>query len=164
MSPLNEEKFFDSNTLLVSKTDKKGVITYVNQAFVAISGYSEKELLGQPHNIIRHPDMPKVIFKFLWQHLLSGQEIHAYVKNRTKDGGFYWALANVTPSMDLDDRVIGFHSARRKPSQSALEKIIPLYQKLLEIERDKGITGSEAYLNDYITKKGMDYDEFILSI
>lgn len=162
ITPTNNEKSFDASTLLVTKTDLKGKITYANRGFMQIVQMSEDELVGSPHNIIRHPDMPKIIFKYLWTYLQDKKEIHAYVKNICKDGSFYWVLANVTPSY-FKDKVIGYHSARRKPSQEALEIIIPLYKQLLQAEKSGGISASEKIMNDLFKEKGVNYDEFILS-
>ncbi len=161
---VGNEKPFPENKLLVSKTDQKGTIRYANEAFIALSGYDEVELIGKPHNIVRHPDMPRIIFKMLWLYLKRGSEIHAYVKNRCKDGCYYWVYANVTPSYDVNNQVIGFHSARRMPSQAALEVIVPLYQKLLEEEQRGGINASEAYLNTILKEKGVGYEEFIIAL
>jgi PAS domain S-box-containing protein len=162
VTPRNNEKIFDANTLLVTKTDTKGIITYANRAFMEIVELSEDQLLGRPHNIIRHPDMPKIIFKMLWSYIKSNQEIHAYVKNLCADGSYYWVMANVTPSF-YDKKVIGYHSARRKPSKESLDFIIPLYKQLLAAERSGGIAASEKMLNDLLAEKGMEYDQFILS-
>lgn len=161
--PIEKERFFPKDKLLVSKTDAKGKITYVNKEFEKIVGFSETELIGAPHSIVRHPDMPKVIFKMLWSYLQGGSEIHAYVKNICKDGSYYWVLANVTPSYDISDKIIGFHSARRVPSREALEIIIPLYKTLLSVEKRSGIAASEAELQKILDEKGMQYEEFILS-
>lgn len=164
ITPTSNEKFFPKDTLLVTKTDKKGNITYCNDAFLHIVGFSEEELLGKPHNIIRHPDMPKVIFKFLWDYISKGQEIHAFVKNLCADGSFYWVMANVTPSLNLKNEIIGYHSARRNPSPEALQVIKPLYQELLSLEKSGGMRASENRLIEILNEKGMEYDEFILSI
>ena len=164
VTPTNNEKYFPDDTLLVSKTDTKGKITYCNEAFIHIVGLNEDELLNQPHNIIRHPDMPQIVFKLLWDYVSKGNEIHAYVKNICKDGSFYWVMANVTPSLDLNAEIIGYHSARRNPSKKALEIIKPLYKELLELEKSGGMKASEQRLFDILNEKGMDYDEFILSI
>ena len=164
MSLQEKEYFFPEDKLLVSKTNTKGIITYANEAFITISGYDEAELIGKPHNIVRHPDMPKIIFKMLWDYLVKGSEIHAYVKNRSKDGGYYWVLANVTPSYDVNNNIIGFHSARRVPPKEALETIKPLYLELLNHEKQGGISASEAYLTSILKSKGVEYDEFILSV
>jgi len=160
----NNEKKFNENMILVTKTDLKGIITYANRGFTQIVGMKENELIGQPHNIIRHPDMPKIIFKYLWEYLQNGLEIHAYVKNICKDGSFYWVMANVTPSIDhTANRPVGYHSARRVPSAEALAIIIPLYKQLLQAEKSGGMQASEKILQKLLKEKGMQYDEFILS-
>ena len=163
ITPKNQEVYFGENTLLVSKTDLKGVITYCNRAFFEIVKMSEKELIGKPHNLIRHPDMPRIIFKALWDYLQSGKEINAYVKNLTADGSYYWVFANVTPSY-FNNKIIGYHSARRKPKKEALDIIIPFYKQLLEAEKQGGMKESEKMLNKLLEEKGVEYDEFILSI
>ena len=162
-TPKNNEKTFNSNELLVTKTDLKGVITYANQKFINIIGLKEEELIGKPHNIIRHPDMPKIIFKLLWDTLKSGSEINAYVKNLCADGSYYWVMANVTPSY-LNGKVIGYHSARRTASKDALSIIEPLYKQLLSAEKSGGMSASQKILDNLLKEKGMEYDEFILSI
>ncbi len=158
------ELSFSKDELIVSKTDTKGKITYGNDIFYKLSGYTEKELIGSPHNIIRHPDMPKVIFKLLWVYLQSGREIHAYVVNRAKNGDYYWVFANVTPSYDESGRVIGYYSVRRAPEKEALDIIKPLYKKLVKIENSSGVAASEEYIGEIISKNGGRYDKLILSI
>lgn len=162
ITPINREKLFDTNTLLVTKTNLQGKITYANRGFKDIVDMSEDELIGAPHNIIRHPDMPKIIFKLLWSYLQNEKEIHAYVKNICSDGSYYWVLANVTPSY-LNSKVVGYHSSRRKPSTKAMEVIIPLYKELLHAEKSGGITASEKIIDNILKEKGVNYDEFILS-
>ena len=164
ITPTNNEKTFKSNILLVTKTDTKGIITYANRGFMDIVDMDEETLVGSPHNIIRHPDMPKIIFKYLWGNIQSGKEIHAYVKNICADGSYYWVLANVTPSYDSQSsKLIGFHSARRSPTKAALEIIKPLYAQLLQAEKKGSINASEKIINDLLKEKGMSYDEFIIS-
>lgn len=163
ITPKNSEKVFAENELLVTKTDLKGVITYANREFMHIVEIDENVLIGAPHNIIRHPDMPKIIFKYLWSYLQKEEEIHAYVKNICADGSYYWVMANVTPSY-LNGKVVGYHSARRKPTVKALDVIKPLYEKLLNAEKSGGINASEKMLNDLLKEKGVQYDEFILSL
>ncbi|MBN2782372.1 MAG: PAS domain-containing protein [Campylobacterales bacterium] len=162
ITPKNNEKTFNKNQLLVTKTDLKGKITYANQAFVKIVGMRESELLGKPHNIIRHPDMPKIVFKILWDALQKGEEVHAYVKNICADGSFYWVMANVTPSV-FNGKVVGYHSARRVPTREAISVIEPLYRELLSAERSGGISASQKILDKLLQEKGMAYEEFILS-
>lgn len=160
--PKNSEKLFEQDKLLVTKTDLQGKITYANREFMDIVEMDETLLVGAPHKIIRHPDMPKIIFKYLWTYLQNGEEIHAYVKNICADGSYYWVMANVTPSY-LGGKVVGYHSARRSPSPKALELIKPLYAKLLQAEKSGGIKASEKIMNDLLKEKGVNYDEFILS-
>ena len=167
--PNNNEKTFLANVLLVTKTDLQGKITYANRDFMKIVGLDENFLIGAPHNIIRHPDMPKIIFKLLWAHLKDGKEIHAYVKNICKDGSYYWVFANVTPSYDNTNstnnhKIVGYHSSRRLPSKEALAIIIPFYETLLKAEKKAGMQASEQIINDLLKEKGISYDEFILSI
>jgi len=162
ITPINKERTFGKSTLLVTKTDLKGKITYANRGFMEIVQMSEKELVGSPHNIIRHPDMPKIIFKYLWSYLQDKKEIHAYVKNICKDGSFYWVMANVTPSY-FKGKVIGYHSSRRLPTPESLEIITPLYKELLQAEKSGGMQASEKIMNTLLQDKGVNYDEFILS-
>ncbi len=162
--PNNNEKTFNDNEIIVSKTDTKGKITYGNEIFIRMSGYAEEELLNQPHNILRHPDMPRAIFKLLWATVQSKEEINAYVKNLSKDGSYYWVLANVTPSFDQNDNIIGYFSVRRKPSKEAISFISSLYTTLLQIEKSRGMEASIEHLNNLLKEKGMSYEEFILSL
>ena len=161
---VEKEIVIPENTILVSKTDTQGKIVYANQEFMKVSGYTESQLMGHPHNMIRHPDMPRVVFKMLWEYLKRGSEIHAYVKNRSKDGSYYWVLANVFPIFDLDHKIIGYHSSRRHPKSETLAIIEPIYKGLLEIEKTGGLEASQKYLNQLLESKGVDYDQFILSI
>lgn len=160
----NQELTFGEEEFIVSKTDLKGKITYGNTLFLKMSGYEEFELIDHPHNILRHEDMPAVVFKLLWSRLKEGKEIFAYVKNKTKNGDYYWVFAHATPSFDLDRKISNYHSVRRKPSQNALEVIKPLYASLLQKERGGGINASEASLTQLLKEKGVSYDEFILSL
>ena len=164
ITPKNNEKTFAKNVLLVTKTDLKGKITYANRGFMDIVGMGEDDLVGAAHNIIRHPDMPKIIFKYLWSYLQDKKEIHAYVKNLCVDGSYYWVFANVTPSFDSkSNKVVGYHSARRAPTKEAIEIIKPLYEQLLKAERSGGINASEQIMSNLLKEKGVSYDEFILS-
>jgi PAS domain S-box-containing protein len=160
----NQELLFSEEEFIISKTDLKGNITYGNSLFIQMSGYTELEIINQPHNILRHSDMPSVIFKLLWSRIKEGKEIFAYVKNKTKNGDYYWVFAHVTPSFASDRKISNYHSVRRKPSQKALEAIKPLYASLLQKERSGGINASEAALNQILKDKGISYDEFILSL
>ncbi|GHB43201.1 chemotaxis protein [Pseudovibrio japonicus] len=164
------EKTFSEADIIVSKTDLKGRITYCNEIFCEIAGYSYQELIGQPHSVIRHPDMPRCVFEFLWKRIADGNEVFAYVKNLCKDGGFYWVFAHVTPTFDGVGNIIGYHSTRRVPDRQILEGvIIPFYQQLVEIEqspknRKDGQHESSEFLSTYLADKRVTYDEFILTL
>ncbi len=163
------ERFFDPDEVIVSKTDLKGRITYANRVFQRVAGYEEADLMGAPHSIVRHPDMPRCVFKLLWDTLAAGKEIFAYVVNRAGNGDHYWVFAHVTPSFDAEGRVIGYHSSRRVPERSALDKVIPLYRQLLDIEnshadRKKGMEAGFAAVLALLAEKGIGYDEFVFSL
>jgi len=149
---------------IVSKTDTKSRLTYVNEIFMTMAEYTEKELLGKPHNIIRHPDMPKSVFKLLWDKIQKKEEIFAYVLNKTKNGNAYWVLANVTASVDDNGNIIGYYSVRRKPTESALNIIKPLYKEMLQAERSGGMEAGTKILTDLLHKEGVSYDEFIIAL
>jgi aerotaxis receptor len=121
---------FPEGKLIVSRTDPNGIITHGNPSFVHMSGYSERELLGAPHYILRHPDMPAVAFKDLWDTVLAGRKWHGYVKNLRKDGGFYWVYATVVANV-RDGRIVGYTSVRRKPSRSKVREAEAHYRQLL---------------------------------
>lgn len=160
--PKDIEKVVPSDRFLVSKTDTKGIITYANPIFVEISGYTEDELLGSNHNIVRHPDMPRTIFKLLWDTIQRGEEIFAYVKNLSKDGSYYWVFAHVTPTIDSNGRIIGYHSDRRpvRNREFLNNLIIPLYREL-KIEEQKGLDAGMRKLNQTLENLGLSYEEFI---
>ena len=160
----NQEITFGEEEFIVSKTDLSGKITYGNALFIKMSGYDEFELLGQPHNILRHDEMPAIVFKLLWNRIKAGKEIFAYVKNKTKNGDYYWVFAHVTPSFNVNREMTNFHSVRRKPSEKALNVIKPLYASLIQHEKRGGISASETALNQILQEKGMSYDEFIFSL
>jgi len=164
--PTGVERSFDRDEIIVSKTDTKGVITYANRTFLDVAGYTEREIVGQPHNIIRHPDMPRCIFKYLWDTIEAGREVFAYVINLAKNGDHYWVYAHVTPSLDQSRAIIGYHSSRRIPQEPALAEIKKLYPVLLAEERrhsspKEGIDSSMGIVLNLLGEKGISYDEFI---
>ena len=169
VTPSDIEVFFNKGDLIVSKTDVKGRITYANRTFCDICGYSEAELLGAPHSIIRHPDMPRAVFKLLWDTLFEGREVFAYVKNMARSGAYYWVFAHVTPSFDLDKKIIGFHSNRRVPDPKIVATIAPVYSAVLQEERrhhngQAALAAGFKMVGDFLQSKNMSYDEFIFSL
>ena len=157
----SKEHIVDVDAFLVSKTDTKGRITYCNEPFLKIVGAKQNELLGKPHNIIRHPDMPRIVFKLLWEYVKSKREIFAYVKNKSFDGGYYWVFANITASLDANKNIVGYYSVRRKPNPKAIEIIEPIYKKLLELEKMGGMEASSKALFELLEQKHTTYDELV---
>jgi PAS domain S-box-containing protein len=163
------ESTFDEEEIIVSKTDRNGRITYANDVFLRVAGYREREVIGQPHSIIRHPDMPRCVFKLLWDTLELGQEIFAYVVNLARNGDHYWVFAHVTPTFASNGAVVGYHSNRRKPDRAQIEKVQPLYATLLAAERRHAvkadqIAASTALLQQFLAERRMAYDEFVFSL
>ena len=160
--PNNREITLSDVDIVVSKADEAGDITYANPIFYKLSGYSKKELNYAPHSILRHPDMPKVVFKILWDELKKGNEVYAFVKNLTKDGSFYWVLAYVRPAFNPDGTLRNYVSTRKKMSQKARDIIEPLYKKLLDIENSQGVDASYKALLEVLD--GRDFNTLMREI
>jgi len=163
------ERTFGIDEIIVSKTDLNGRITYANDVFLRISDYAEAEILGQPHSIIRHPDMPRCVFSLLWTTIQSGREIFAYVLNLSKNGDHYWVFAHVTPTFGPDGAIVGYHSNRRSPEATALAKVRPLYQALDAEERRAqtkalAVQQSTRLLEATLREKQARYDEFVFAL
>ena len=168
ITPTSVERTFGAEEIIVSKTDLKGRIAYANDVFIRVSGYRRSELLGKPHSIIRHPDMPRAVFQKLWDTLRGGEEMFAYVKNLTPDGAYYWVLAHVTPSF-RDGQAVGYHSNRRLPAPGAVREIDELYQVLVREERRHGsgnqaVAASSALLKQMLEDRDMTYDEYVWDV
>jgi len=146
----NNEKVMNDNDFIVSKTDTKGYITYCNRIFVEMAGWSRFELIGANHNIIRHPHMPKIAFKVLWDLVQNGKEFFGFVKNLRKDGGYYWVFAYITPDFDLNGNIVGYTSFRKKPSRRGIETLEPIYLKLVEAEKNGGMAASYELLKEVL--------------
>lgn len=169
VQPTGVEVFFDSSEIIVSKTDLKGRLTYANDVFLRIAEFGEGECLGEPRSLIRHPNMPRAVFKLLWDTVTAKKEIFAYVVNMTKTGDHYWVFAHVTPSLDETGNVIGFHSNRRIPSREAVAKIEKLYAELLATEKKhsnakEGMDASYQQLMSFVNDNGGNYEELIFNI
>jgi|SRR5579862_25394 PAS domain S-box-containing protein len=169
VAPTGRERFFPEDEIIVSKTDLKGRITYVNQTFMTVADFTEEELLGQPHSIIRHPDMPRCVFKLLWDTLEAKSEIFAFVKNMAKNGDHYWVLAHVTPTFDERRNVTGYHSNRRVPERKHVELFDGIYGELLAEEKRftdwrAGMESAGRLLEKMIAAKNMEYEEFVFSV
>ena len=167
--PTSNERVFSKDEFIVSKTDATGRITYANDVFCRVALYQEHELLGQPHSLVRHPDMPRCVFKLLWDTIQDGREIFAYVKNMARNGDFYWVFAHVTPSYDSAGNIVGFHSNRRLPKPDAVAKIEPIYRQLLDVEnshenRKDGMQAGFDTLVGLLLQNKIEYDEFVFSL
>lgn len=167
--PTGVERTFGEDEIIVSKTDAKGIITYANDVFLRVSGYRECDVIGQPHNLIRHPDMPRAVFRLLWDTIGNGTEIFAYVVNLAADGAHYWVLAHVTPTRSADGRITGYHSNRRTADGAALAALEPLYRDLLAEERrhanpKDAVDASTLRLTRLLSDRGMSYAEFVWSL
>jgi len=166
----NVERTFRWDDVIVSKTDPAGRITYANDVFLGISGFTERELLGVPHSILRHPAMPRCVFKLLWDRIAEGHEVFAYVINRAKNGDHYWVFAHVTPCFGKDGAIVGYHSTRRVPKPEAVTTVSGLYQTLVGIEqragdRAEGLRQSHAALLQTVADLGFDsYDRLVMTI
>ena len=162
--PTGVERTFRPDEIIVTKTDPRGVLTYANGVFLRVSALTEQEAIGQPHNIIRHPDMPRAVFQLLWATLEQRREMFAYVLNLARDGAHYWVLAHVTPSFAAGGRLVGYHSSRRCPEPAAVAAASRLYERIRAAESrqlskqaavDAGRKALETELG------GRTYDEFI---
>lgn len=167
--PTGREVCFGDEEIIVTKTDLKGRITYVNDVFVRVSGFSEEQALGKPHNLIRHPDMPRCAFAALWDALEQGSEIFAYVKNLARTGDHYWVFAHVTPTFGPKGEIISYHSNRRTPNRAALAPIESLYATLLAEERRHArgpaqIAAAGLLLNEALAARKQTYGQFVFSL
>lgn len=167
IAPTQHEVALGQDEVIVSKTDLTGRITYANRAFMRVANFSERELLGEQHNIVRHPDMPRGAFKLLWNTLKQEREFFGYVKNITSDGHYYWVFANVTPDRDARGNIVGYFSVRRKPARAAVDAMQGIYREMLAVEARAGVArapdASLEFLQDKLKSLGTSYDRFVLS-
>ena len=167
--PTGIECPYSENELIVSKTDLNGRITYANDVFLRLAKFPTREAIGAPHSLVRHPEMPRTVFKLLWDTLAAKRELFAYIVNMARDGDHYWVFAHVTPTFDANNDVIGFHSNRRKPDLAQIDKIKPIYAELLAEEnrhdsRKDGMLRGHDKLMAMLKEKGQEYDEFVFSL
>nr|WP_321454495.1 PAS domain-containing protein [uncultured Cohaesibacter sp.] len=170
VSPTGIERRFGDTEILVSRTDKQGHITYCNEFFRDITGYKNKALLGQPHNCMRHPNMPRSIFKALWDGLAAKEDVFGYVQNLTTNGDYYWSFIHIAPSRDEEGNVKGYEATRRVPNRMAISDTIePLYKELCDIEnkfkdKEKSVAAGSRRLASLLEEKSTSYRNFVLSV
>ncbi len=155
-----KEITFNDGDMIVSSTDTKGYITYVNDIFCRIAGYKREELIGQPHNIIRHEDMPKAVFKLLWKQIQSGKTIYAFVKNKAKNGDYYWVKAYVKP-IYKNGEIVQYTSYRKPVNNFAKEYMESLYKTLVEFEKTNSADACLELVGEYLGERGLSYEQFI---
>lgn len=160
ITPTDVEHEVRKIDIVASKGDAQGNITYANPIFWRLSGYSQGDLLDKPHSILRHPDMPRIIFKFLWDNITAGKDVKAFVKNLSKDGGFYWVFAHIKVATNPDGSFRNYTSTRREMSSGARLVIEPLYKQLLEAEQSGGMEASLQLLEEYLQSNGASLATF----
>jgi len=158
---LDKEIVFSKKKFIVSKTDTKGNILFINKSFAEISGYSEEEIIGMPHNVLRHPDMPRSIFFLVWNSLLAGREVSGVIKNLAKSGKYYWVIADFSIKRDNSGKIESFTAFRRSAPDQVIEEIEELYETMINIEKKHGIEGSLSYLESFLEEKGVNYEEYL---
>lgn len=164
-TPIDREVQWDKTKTLISETDVKGTITNVNDVFCAVSHYSASELIGQPHNLIRHPDMPKLIFKLLWDNLKVGNNFVGVIKNLAKTGEYYWVVTDFEMRRDAMGNITHYIGRRKSVPEAAINNYLaPFYESLLKMEKIGGVELSSRFFKNYLTKQGKDYIDFVISI
>ena len=164
-TPIDREVQWDKTKTLISETDVKGTITNVNDVFCAVVHYSASELIGQPHNLIRHPDMPKLIFKLLWDNLKVGNNFVGVIKNLAKTGEYYWVVTDFEMRRDAMGNITHYIGRRKSVPEAAITNYLaPFYESLLKMEKIGGVELSSRFFKNYLTKQGKDYIDFVISI
>ena len=164
-TPIDKEVAWDKTKTIMSKTDLYGTIEFINEVFTDVSGYEDCELIAKPHNIIRHPDMPQIIFKVLWDNIKQGNQFHGIVKNLAKSGRYYWAITDFEYVMDENQNITKYIARRKSVPQDIITKHIePLYRKLLQIEQVSGVDASEKYLIGFLEEAGVNYVDLITNL
>ena len=164
-TPIDREVQWDKTKTLISETDVKGTITNVNDVFCAVAHYSASELIGQPHNLIRHPDMPKLIFKLLWDNLKVGNNFVGVIKNLAKTGEYYWVVTDFEMRRDAMGNITHYIGRRKSVPEAAINNYLaPFYESLLKMEKIGGVELSSRFFKNYLTKQGKDYIDFVISI
>ena len=164
-TPIDREVQWDKTKTLISETDVKGTITNVNDVFCAVAHYSASELIGQPHNLIRHPDMPKLIFKLLWDNLKVGNNFVGVIKNLAKTGEYYWVVTDFEMRRDAMGNITHYIGRRKSVPEAAINNYLArFYESLLKMEKIGGVELSSRFFKNYLTKQGKDYIDFVISI
>jgi len=168
IAPTDRERVLPTDRYILSTTDLAGRITSVNDLFIEYSGYTEAELIGRQHNIVRHPDMPRAVFQLLWDAIAEGEQFMGYVKNLCKDGGFYWVFAHVSPITDARGQITGYRSVRRHARPEAIARVSALYADMLAAETAAGprdaIAAGLRVLSAHLAAQGQGYEAMVAAL
>ena len=164
-TPIDKEVGWNKSQVVISETDVYGRITNVNDVFCNVCGYSPEEMIGQPHSIIRHPDMPKLVFKLLWDNLKVGNNFIGVIKNLAKSGGYYWVITDFEMRRDATGNITHYIARRKSVPKAVIENYVaPLYETLLKLEKVGGMELSSRFFKNYLAKQGKDYIDFIIDV
>ena len=156
---------WNKSQVVISETDVYGRITNVNDVFCNVCGYSPEEMIGQPHSIIRHPDMPKLVFKLLWDNLKVGNNFIGVIKNLAKSGEYYWVITDFEMRRDATGNITHYIARRKSVPKAVIENYVaPLYETLLKLEKVGGMELSSRFFKNYLAKQGKDYIDFIIDV
>ena len=169
ISPTGQESPFTASEIIVTKTDPSSRIIYANEVFLRVSRLTVSQAIGQPHSLIRHPHMPRSVFRLMWETIQARGEFFGYVKNMATNGDHYWVFAHVTASIGSDGKLVGFHSNRRKPDPAQIARVEPIYQRLLAAEasqpdRDRSLRAGNETLSSILREGGLTYEQFAFSL
>ena len=164
-TPIDKEVGWNKSQVVISETDVYGRITNVNDVFFNVCGYSPEEMIGQPHSIIRHPDMPKLVFKLLWDNLKVGNNFIGVIKNLAKSGEYYWVITDFEMRRDATGNITHYIARRKSVPKAVIENYVaPLYETLLKLEKVGGMELSTRFFKNYLAKQGKDYIDFIIDV
>ena len=164
-TPIDKEVGWNKSQVVISETDVYGRITNVNDVFCNVCGYSPEEMIGQPHSIIRHPDMPKLVFKLLWDNLKVGNNFIGIIKNLAKSGEYYWVITDFEMRRDATGNITHYIARRKSVPKAVIENYVaPLYETLLKLEKVGGMELSSRFFKNYLAKQGKDYIDFIIDV
>ena len=164
-TPIDKEVGWNKSQVVISETDVYGRITNVNDVFCNVCGYSPEEMIGQPHSIIRHPDMPQLVFKLLWDNLKVGNNFIGVIKNLAKSGEYYWVITDFEMRRDATGNITHYIARRKSVPKAVIENYVaPLYETLLKLEKVGGMELSSRFFKNYLAKQGKDYIDFIIDV
>ena len=161
LEKVNYEIKCATQQVIVSRTNTEGDIVYCNPTFLEVNGFKSSEIINQPHSIVRHPDMPKTIFRVIWSIIGQGMPIQAVIKNQTNNGDYYWTLMTIKPQKDRDDKIISYVAYGKQAPDAVVKKIEPLYKIISEIEHELNIESALEYLESYLKEEGMNYAQYM---